>query len=190
MSDWIFGNGVFIHDCVNSHIVNGLDLPVKVLGVSNTVIAVSSAGILVTDKAQSSRLKEILDDEKKRPMYEERRWGWYRVLDYTKSQNGEEVLTKRICIKAGKNLSYQFHHYRSEIWTIISGSGQFILDGKLMNVKPGDVLQIPKGANHAIRAEEDLEIIEVQMGSKLIEEDIIRLEMEWEKMIAMVHSLE
>ena len=56
-------------------------------------------------------------------MYEERRWGCYRVLDYTRNEAGSEVLTKRICISANKNLSYQYHLLRNEVWTVVSGTG-------------------------------------------------------------------
>ncbi|MED4350951.1 sugar phosphate nucleotidyltransferase [Schinkia azotoformans] len=181
MGDSVIGNGQLSEDSVNSHIINELDISVKVLGLSNTVVAVSSDGILVSDKIASARLKEMLNGQKQRPMYEERRWGWYRVLDYTKLENGKEVLTKRIGITAGKNLSYQIHEKRREVWTIISGKGEFVLDGILKKVKPGDVLEIPIGAKHAIRAVEDLEFIEVQMGSELVEEDIIRITLVWEE---------
>ncbi|MDQ0162545.1 sugar phosphate nucleotidyltransferase [Aeribacillus alveayuensis] len=174
------GKGVISGDCENTHLINELDIPVTVLGVSNAIVAVSPDGILVSDKAASPRIKELVDDFDQRPMYEERRWGWYRVLDYTKLEDGREVLTKRIGVAAGKNLSYQMHHHRSEIWTIIKGEGEFAFNGEIRHVRPGDVLEIPVGAKHGIKAITDLEFIEVQTGTKLIEEDIIRIYMTWE----------
>jgi len=116
-----------------------------------------------------------------RPMYEERRWGWYRVLDRTVFEGGHEVLTKRLSIIAGKNFSYQYHNHRSEVWTIIGGKGQYALNGVVCRVKAGDVLNIPIGAKHGLRAVTDLELIEVQMGSDLVEEDIVRIYMTWEE---------
>ena len=83
-----------------------------------------------------------MGDFDNRPMYEERRWGWYRVLDHTKVDDDHEVLTKRIGVKAGYNLSYQYHFHRSEVWTIIKGEGIFAHNDKLQVVRPGDVLQI------------------------------------------------
>ena len=56
-------------------------------------------------------------------MYEERRWGWYRVLDYSSFGFEKDVLTKRIGVGAGQNFSYQLHFKRSESWTIINGEG-------------------------------------------------------------------
>ncbi|CAM5190986.1 Mannose-1-phosphate guanylyltransferase OS=Ureibacillus acetophenoni OX=614649 GN=SAMN05877842_104137 PE=4 SV=1 [Ureibacillus acetophenoni] len=180
MSQKVIGNGGLSDDSINTHIVNELDLPVKVLGISNVVVAVSADGILVTDKSASSRMKDMLHEGLfSRPMYEERRWGWYRVLDFTKTDN-REILTKRLCINADKNLSYQYHNLREEIWTIISGKALFIQDGKIRLVYPGETLHIPLGSMHSIYAIEDTEIIEVQMGNSLVEEDIVRLEYNWE----------
>jgi mannose-1-phosphate guanylyltransferase len=146
-------------------------------------VAASPDGILVTEKAASPRLKEMIGEFEQRPMYEERRWGWYKVLDYTKYDDGNEVLTKRISIFAGKNLSYQFHDKRNEIWTIVNGHGEILIDGFLRKVSSGDVVEIPSGVKHAIKAISDLEIIEVQRGSELIEEDIIRLEHKWKNIL-------
>ena len=183
MSQRIIGNGGISDDCVNTHIVNELELPVKVLGISNAVVAVSADGILVSDKPSSSKMKDMLHEGLfSRPMYEERRWGWYRVLDYTKKEE-KEILTKKLFIEAEKNLSYQFHQHRSEIWTIVSGEAIFILNGERRKVMAGDVLQIPVCSKHTLRAIQDTEIIEVQMGEPLIEEDIIRLEYKWEAIL-------
>lgn len=179
MSQPVIGNGGMSEDCHNTHIVNELELPVKVLGVSNAVVAVSADGILVTDKPASSKMKDMLHEGLfSRPMYEERRWGWYRVIDFTKKDE-REILTKRLCIKANKNLSYQYHNLRSEIWTVIAGNALFILDGEVQKVIPGDTVHIPVGSKHSLYAIEDTEIIEVQMGETLVEEDIVRIEYNW-----------
>lgn len=173
------GKGVISTDSENVHLINELDIPITVLGSSNLIVAASPDGILVSDKDASPRIKELVGEFDNRPMYEERRWGWYRVLDYTKLEEGKEVLTKRIGISAGKNLSYQLHDYRDEVWTIIKGKGEFILNGELRTIEAGDVLQIKSGEKHAVKAVTDLEIIEVQTGSQLVEEDIVRLFINW-----------
>lgn len=179
MSSPILGKGIVSEDSLNTHLINELNIPVTILGLSNIVVATSPDGILVSDKEASPRIKEILKGMNNRPMYEERRWGHYQVLDYLKNTESLEVLTKRICIEEGKNLSYQYHLKRREVWTIISGEGEFVLNEQHWIVKQGDVLEIPEGSRHSVRAIRNLEIIEVQMGSELIEEDIIRLMMEW-----------
>ncbi|WP_191557381.1 sugar phosphate nucleotidyltransferase [Metabacillus idriensis] len=179
MASGLIGKGVISNDCENTHLINELDIPVAVMGLSNLVVAVSPDGILVSDKNASPRIKEVVSKFVNRPMYEERRWGWYKVLDHSKFEEGNEVLTKRIGIKAGKNLSYQFHNKRSEVWTIVKGEGVLVLNGKIKVVKPEDVIQISKGEHHALKAVTDLELIEVQSGSELIEEDIVRVIMDW-----------
>ncbi|MEH7059735.1 sugar phosphate nucleotidyltransferase [Bacillus wiedmannii] len=179
MGTSILGKGNMGNECEKNHIINELDIPVSVLGLSNIIVAVSPDGILVSEKDASPRVKELVGDWDQRPMYEERRWGWYRVLDHTKYDDGNEVLTKRIGITASKNLSYQYHNNRSEVWTIVKGEGIFVLDDEIRVVRPGDVLGIQPGQKHAIKAVTDLEFIEVQSGSELVEEDIVRIYMQW-----------
>ncbi|QPW51053.1 mannose-1-phosphate guanylyltransferase [Bacillus thuringiensis] len=175
------GKANMSNDCKNNHIINELEIPISVLGLSNVIVAASPDGILVSDKEASPRVKELVGDWDQRPMYEERRWGWYRVLDYTKYEKGNEVLTKRIGITAGKNLSYQYHNNRSEVWTIVKGEGVFVRGNEFRVVRPGDVLEIHAGDHHAIKAVNDLEFIEIQSGTELVEEDIVRIHMNWDE---------
>ncbi|WP_151736539.1 sugar phosphate nucleotidyltransferase [Paenibacillus tengchongensis] len=183
------GKGILSDDSINTHLVNELDIQVTVLGIKDAIIAVSPDGILVSDKAESPKIKEVLKGFEQRPMYEERRWGWYKVLDHTKFTEGNEVITKRICVKAGCNLSYQLHHARCEVWTIISGEGEFVINDVIRRVKVGDVLHIPLETKHGIKASTDLEFIEVQTGSDLVEEDIQRIYMTWEEVEKHCESL-
>lgn len=179
----ITGNGIVSEDSKNTHLINELDLPISILGLSNIVVAASPDGILVTDKDSSPRIKELVNDIYQRPMYEERRWGWYRVLDYSKMENGLEVLTKRICIETGANLSYQSHNNRTEVWNIVKGNGAIVLDDKYEKITAGDVIQIPLGSKHSIKAETEIEIIEIQSGTELVEEDIVRYCFDWSEII-------
>lgn len=181
MTGNLLGKGQLDELSCETHLVNELDIPVVVLGLPNAIVAASPDGILIAEKSVSHHVKEIVKDIGTRPMFEERRWGWYKVLDHSTLIDGHEVLTKRIGVTAGKNLSYQLHHQRSEVWTIIRGEGIFCLDDKMFNVKAGDVLTIPVTAKHAIKAITDLEFIEVQTGQSLVEEDIIRIYMTWEE---------
>ena len=71
------------------------------------------------------------------------------------------------------------------IWTVIRGEGEFALDGAIRPVRAGDVLEIPAGIRHGIKALTDLEFIEVQAGSQLVEEDIVRVCMSWEEVREM-----
>jgi len=179
------GNGTIAGDSRNAHVVNELDIPITLLNLSDVVVAASPDGILVADKASSPMIKEVMKHSEQRPMYEERRWGGYRVLDYLKYADGTEVLTKRIRVAPGRNLSYQYHELRDEVWTIAAGRGEMVLGGRRFPVKPGDVVKIPRTCKHSLRAEagEELDVIEVQTGSELIEEDIVRLAFDWDEIL-------
>jgi mannose-1-phosphate guanylyltransferase len=179
MGRGVLGNALVDAFCENTHVINELDTPLIVLGAKDMVVAASYDGILVADKERSAALKPYVEQIQQRPMYEERRWGEYRVLDYVTHADGGKTLTKRMFILAGKSISYQLHHHRAEVWTIVSGEGEFMLNDERRVVRQGDVLQIPVGAKHAIRATRDLEIIEVQMGTELEESDVVRLAMDW-----------
>ncbi|APH03555.1 sugar phosphate nucleotidyltransferase [Bacillus weihaiensis] len=183
MSTSTLGKVFKSEDSSNTHVVNELEIPVSVLGIKDAIIAASPDGILVSTKDASPRIKEVIGNLDQRPMYEERRWGWYKILDFAKQMNGNEVLTKKIYLKKGKNLSYQHHTKRIEVWTIIQGEAELIQDGRITDVKSGDIIKIPAYSKHAIRAMSDLEIIEVQSGEELVEEDIIRHNIEWEDIL-------
>ncbi|HDR7646823.1 TPA: cupin domain-containing protein [Bacillus mycoides] len=177
----LIGNGNISSDCHNINVINELEVPVSVIGASNLIVAVSSDGILVADKDASEQIKEISKQFKQRPMYEEKRWGWYRVLDSFRLKDGDEVLTKRIFVEAGANLSYQKHFHRYEVWTVVSGTGLVVVNKTIRKIKVGDVVQIPKNTLHSVKALTDLELIEVQTGLTLIEEDILRIFLTWDE---------
>ncbi|SFE99405.1 mannose-1-phosphate guanylyltransferase [Bacillus sp. OV194] len=172
------GKGVISDDAKNTHLVNELEIPVTVLGVSNVVVAASPDGILVADKASSPKIKDLIADFDHPPMYEERLWGWSKVLDYAKYTN-EEMVTKRICIHQNKNSTYHYHNLRDEVWTIIRGEGELILDENVRRVKAGDIIHISASKKHAIRAIKELEFIEVQTGKEVVDTDFVRLFHDW-----------
>ena len=179
LSDLHIGNVCMGENNENTHVVNELELPLFCDGLKDVVIAASPDGIMVCAKDLSEGIRAYVSGLDSRPMYEERRWGTYRVLDTATYPDGAKSLTKSLTIKAGKGISYQIHHHRSEVWTIVDGEGEFVLDGKRQYVKRGDVLNIPVEHYHAIRATTDLTLIEVQTGNPLVEEDIERFEWQW-----------
>ena len=180
MDSNVMGNAIMDDTCENTHIVNELDIPVVAMGLKDIVVAASPDGILVTDKHQSSYLKPIVDKLEQRPMYEERRWGEYKVLDYNTYQDNAKSLTKHMFMKEGQKISYQSHTMRDEIWTFVDGHGYLLIDGHVQNIRRGDVAYITRGQKHAVKAISDLHFIEVQIGEDLVENDIKRFEWEWE----------
>ena len=179
LSSKAIGNVALGEQTENTHVVNELGMPVFCNGVKDIVVASSPDGILVCGKEYSENIKNYVDHLSPRPMYEERRWGSYRVLDSTSYSDGYMSLTKVLQIKSGRYISYQIHNNREEVWTVVDGEGVVVLDGETRNVSRGDVVVISQGQKHAIKATTDLQIVEVQMGSSLVEEDIERFEWEW-----------
>ena len=177
----VIGNVVMGSHCKNTHVINELQNPIYVDGLKDVVVAACPDGILVCSKEHSEEIKKSVENLTPRPMYEERCWGTYRVLDDNYYADGHHSLTKSITLKEGKNISYQLHHHRSETWTFVEGEGIFVLDGQEQRVKAGDTVVIPVEHWHAIKALTELTFIEVQSGNPLIEEDIERTEWRWKE---------
>jgi mannose-1-phosphate guanylyltransferase len=181
MSETMIGDAITGDSCVNVHVINELNIPTVLMGVKNAVVIVGHDGILVAEKGETQRLKQIADSLESRPMYEEKRWGKYVVLDHSKDENAE-VLTKKLLLDEGQQISYQYHKHRKEVWTVISGKGTLYLDGNKTIVGKGDIITIETGIKHGLYANTEMELIEIQYGHPLIEDDINRLEMAWESL--------
>ena len=172
MSDEISGDVQAI-DSENTHIINELNIPLISIGAKDMIIVASPDGILVSDKEKSASLKNYV--RKDRPKHEARPWGHYSVLDKTPGS-----LTKHLIISANEHISYHMHNHRTEIWSFVEGDGELIINDEIRKVTKGDYVVIPVGTKHAIKAlNNDLHIIEVQIGDSLVEEDIIRLDWKW-----------
>lgn len=179
LSEHTIGNVVMDNESENTHVINELELPIMCIGARNLVIAASNDGILISDKSKSENIKAYADRLQRRPMFEERRWGEYKVMDSVEFPDGFKSLTKQLKIKAGKGISYQAHRHRDEVWTFVDGKGELVLDGVRSAVGRGDTVTIKKGVRHAVRAVSDLTFIEVQSGDLLVEEDIERFDWCW-----------
>lgn len=181
----VMGNVAISETTENTHVINELEIPAVVIGVKDAVVVATHDGILVSDKHESSYLKNYLGDNVLRPMVEKRQWGNYYVLEHSEQEDGTQAITKKLLVKAGKNISYQYHEYRSEVWTVIEGSGLFVKNDKVYPAKPGSVFKINVGDKHAMRGATDLTMIEVQIGTNLVEEDIIRVEKNWDQILLL-----
>lgn len=181
----VMGNVAISETTENTHVINELDIPAVVIGVKDAVVVATHDGILVSDKHESSYLKNYLGDNVLRPMVEKRQWGNYYVLEHSEQEDGTQAITKKLLVKAGKNISYQYHEYRSEVWTVIEGSGLFVKNDRVYPAKPGSVFKINVGDKHAMRGATDLTMIEVQIGTNLIEDDIVRVEKNWDQILLM-----
>ena len=181
MDEQSIGHAHQVEECHNTHVINELSIPILVMGAKDMVVAASPDGILVSDKHKSSYIKPYVQQMETRPMYEERKWGEYKVLDYNQYGDGMKSLTKHLTISAGKSISYQKHFRRDEIWTIVDGEGDLLIDDEIRHMQRGDVAYIRKGQKHALKADDDkdLQFIEVQIGPELVEDDIERFNWKW-----------
>ncbi|MDE6621047.1 MAG: cupin domain-containing protein [Lachnospiraceae bacterium] len=171
MEEESIGDVVMGEACTNTHVINELSIPVVALGTQNLVIAAGQDGILVSDKHKSSYIKPYVENIDKRPMYEERRWGEYKVYDYSQYADGTKSLTKHVTINADCAQDYHMHRYKDEVITVVNGQGELVVDGCLMKLSRGDTISIRRGQKHAIRAFEDLQLISVQISEDNTEGD-------------------
>ncbi len=175
------GNTVLGDGTEDTVVVNETGLPLLCVGTKNLIIAANPDGVLIADKDHCETIKSYVDKLSVRPMYEERRWGTYKVIDHIDFPDGHKSLTKQLVVKAGLGISYQIHHHRDEVWTFIDGEGLLALDGEVRKIRRGDVVTIRKGQYHAVKALTDLHLIEVQSGDLLVEEDIERFPWNWDE---------
>jgi mannose-6-phosphate isomerase len=107
------------------------------------------------------------------PLFEERPWGTYTVLD-----EGDGYKVKRIEVRPGKRLSYQRHSRRAEHWVVVTGEARVTLDGREVTVRVGEAIDVPVGAAHRVEnpGPAPLVFVEVQLGDYLGEDDIVRLQ--------------
>ncbi|MBM5807148.1 MAG: cupin domain-containing protein [Cyanobacteria bacterium M_surface_10_m2_179] len=110
----------------------------------------------------------------------ERPWGWFETLG-----RGEGYLVKRLCIHAGERISLQRHHHRLEHWVVVQGCGELQCGDTRIPAAPGTTLEVPCGSIHrASASDQDLLIVEVQRGATLSEDDIERLQDDYQRFSA------
>ena len=170
MEEPSIGKAILNETCSNVHVINELDVPVLVMGCKDLVVAASPEGILVSDKEESSYIKPYVDAIDQQVMFAEKSWGSYKVLDV-----GEDSLTVKVTLNPRHGMNYHSHERRSEVWTVISGTGSVVIDGVERVVSAGDVIDLPVGCKHTVKASDSgLQIIEVQMGEDIKVSDKIK----------------
>lgn len=151
---------------------------VATVGLSDTIVVQTKDVVLVASKEQVQDVKAIVQQLKTqgRAEYKVHRevyrpWGKYDSVD-----NGARYQVKRITVKPGEKLSIQMHHHRAEHWIVVSGTANVTIDGKDTLLTENQSIYIPVGAIHALEnpGKIPLELIEVQSGSYLGEDDIVR----------------
>jgi mannose-1-phosphate guanylyltransferase/mannose-6-phosphate isomerase len=170
---------VLLTDTDGTYVSAGEQL-VATIGVKDLIVVATHDAVLVADRHRSADVKSLVDRLKKdaRPEASEharvyRPWGWYQSLV---SKDGFQV--KRIVVYPGGKLSLQKHKHRAEHWVIVRGVARVTIAQDVQDLGANQSVYIPLGAVHRLEnpGEIDLEVIEVQTGSYLGEDDIIRLE--------------
>ncbi len=166
MSDKTKGNVTMDDTCVNTNVINELDIPILCMGCKDLVVAASSDGILVSDKERSGYMKPYVDKIGEEIRFAEKSWGTYTVIDV---QPGSR--TVKISLQAGSRMKYHSHEHRDEVWTVIAGHGKVIVDGMEQLMRPGDVVSVAAKCKHTIIADENMDLIEIQVGKDIDKND-------------------
>jgi mannose-1-phosphate guanylyltransferase / mannose-6-phosphate isomerase len=177
------GNAAFgdamVHDSRNT-LVHATSRLVGVVGVHDVMVIETADAVLVADRARSQDVKKIVSTldaqgrgEKTFHRKVHRPWGWYDSIDA-----GPRFQVKRIMVKPGASLSLQMHHHRAEHWVVVSGTAEVTNGAQVIMLSENQSTYIPLGQTHRLAnpGKVPLEIIEVQSGSYLGEDDIVRFE--------------
>ena len=174
----VSGNAVLID--TSDSIIQGEKRLIGVVGANNLIVIDTPDALLVCQKNQAQQVKKLVDrlkadrrPEVKIPNTVLKPWGSYTVLDQSPNK-----LVKCLDILPGEKLSLQMHNYREEQWMVVAGKAQVELNGKVSVLNKNDSIFIPKGARHRLGnpGPDTLIMIEVQVGEKIDEDDIIRFD--------------
>ena len=163
--DPLYGFAIASDDCENTHVINELEIPIVVMGAHDMIVAAGPDGILVADKEQSSYIKKYVENMDIRPMYEEREWGDYTVLNVSVDETGNKAVTKKKTVKKNSEIKEKIHTTNRTVWTVLSGKAVIRINGRNHDAFPGDTYTIDKGITHSLTALEDTVILEVQIGA-------------------------
>jgi mannose-1-phosphate guanylyltransferase/mannose-6-phosphate isomerase len=161
-------------------VIHSLDRLTAVVGADDLVVVSTPDAVLVVPRARAQEVRELvvkLKTSGRREATDHRRvhrpWGYYDSVDA-----GERFQVKRIVVQPGGTLSLQKHHHRAEHWVVVRGTAEVTIESNVQSVHENESVYIPIGAVHRLanRGKIPLELIEVQTGSYLGEDDIIRIE--------------
>jgi mannose-1-phosphate guanylyltransferase/mannose-6-phosphate isomerase len=167
-------------DGVKNSLVRAESRIVAVVGLDDVVVVETNDAVLVAHKDQVQRVKQIVEHLKSKERTEHlhhtkvyRPWGHYEGIDA-----GDRFQVKRITVKPGEKLSLQMHHHRAEHWVVVSGTARVTCGESITLLSENESTYIPIGMNHRLEnpGKLPLHIIEVQSGSYLGEDDIVRFE--------------
>jgi mannose-1-phosphate guanylyltransferase / mannose-6-phosphate isomerase len=172
------GKAVFV-DARSSYVASDKQL-VALLGLDNVVVVTTDDAVLVASRQSGDSLRRVVERLRQvAPALTQdhlkvhRPWGSYQSLDL-----GDRYQVKRIVVKQGGRLSLQLHHHRAEHWVVVRGTARVTIGDKVQMVHENESIYVPIGTQHRLEnpGKIDLELIEVQTGSYLGEDDIERIQ--------------
>ena len=172
--------GDVLLDEVHNAYVHSESRLVAVMGLDDVVVVETADAVMVTSKEKAQDVKNIVSKLKEQGRSEAeihrlcyRPWGYYDCID-----DGERFQVKRISVRPGASLSLQMHHHRAEHWVVVKGTAEVICGDEVKMISENESTFIPLGTKHRLRnpGRVPLEVIEVQSGSYLGEDDIVRFE--------------
>jgi mannose-1-phosphate guanylyltransferase/mannose-6-phosphate isomerase len=175
----VFQGDVLVHDSQDSFVRSDKGLTALV-GVKDLVVVVTDDAVLVADKRRAQDVKEIVGKLKSMQRTEHvehktvfRPWGSYQSID-----SGSGFQVKEIMVKPGGRLSLQMHHHRAEHWVVVEGTARVTCDDNVFTLQTNQSTFIPLGSKHRLEnpGKIPLRLIEVQSGSYLGEDDIVRFD--------------
>ncbi|AIL32581.1 mannose-1-phosphate guanylyltransferase/mannose-6-phosphate isomerase [Basilea psittacipulmonis] len=171
------GEQIVLHDCRDNLVMSETGV-VAAIDVDNMIIVHTKDAVLVAPQSSAQKVKDVvqtLAEQGHDSIYQHtkvyRPWGHFETID-----SGSRFQVKRITVKEGAKLSLQLHHHRSEHWVVVSGTARVTLDNQVHLVTENQSIYIPLGKQHCLEniGKIPLELIEVQTGSYLGEDDIVR----------------
>ncbi len=181
----LISGDVILNEVNNSYVHSTSNRLVSAIGVSNLVIVDTQDAILVADKSQDQLVKNIIQNlqNSKRSECDHHRtvfrpWGHYDSIDIE-----DNFIVKRILVNPRSRLSLQKHQYRAEHWVVVKGHAKVTCDDKVFKLEENQSTYIPLGVVHRLEnvGNIPLEVIEIQTGERLNEDDIIRLEDDYKR---------
>ena len=181
----LISGDVILNEVNNSYVHSASNRLVSAIGVSNLVIVDTQDAILVADKSQDQLVKNIVQklQNSKRSECDHHRtvfrpWGHYDSIDIE-----DNFIVKRILVNPRSRLSLQKHQYRAEHWVVVKGYAKVTCDDKVFKLEENQSTYIPLGVVHRLEnvGNIPLEVIEIQTGERLNEDDIIRLEDDYKR---------
>jgi len=179
-ADGVVAQGrVLTHDVRNCYL-RGSDRLICALGVEGLAVVDTPDAVLVAPLDRTQEVKTLVGlmaaqgrPEADTPARVHRPWGWYQTMDL-----GERFRVKRIQVTPGKQLSLQKHHHRAEHWVVVRGTAEVTRDDEVLTVRENESIYLPLGCVHRLAnpGRIPVEIIEIQTGAYLEEDDIVRLE--------------